>query len=158
MEGHILTSESHNLDQMLPKVMALSNRIFSHEPHSKYTSLTLWQERISHPTSFIVYLAPIDGAEADQPVAFLFVHPRIHTPPLSNGQNETLHIWLAGVLPEHRRGGYLQRMVDAVPSDSIISVCTAPELFPNMWSWLKKRNWTVERELGGGKVLLSKAL
>lgn len=156
MEGHMLTSESPNLDLLLPKIIGLSNSIFSHKPGSKYTSLSLWKERISHPSSFIVYMTPIDGTETDQPMAFLFVHPRLHTPPLSNGQAETLHIWLAGVLPSCRKGGCLQRMVDAVPSDSMVSVCTMPAIFPDMWAWLKKRGWKVERELGGGKVLLSK--
>lgn len=155
MEGHILSFETPNLDLVLPKVMALSNRIFSPEPESKYASLSLWKQRLSHRSSFIVYLAPIDGAEMDEPQAFLFVHPRVHTPPLSNGQTESLHLWLAGVLPEYRKGGCLQRMVDAVLSGSVLSVCTIPELFPEMWAWLKKRGWTVERELGDGKLLLS---
>jgi hypothetical protein len=94
---------------------------------------------------------------ADKPVAFLFAHPRTHLPPLQDGTIESMHIWLAGVLPEWRKSGCLQRMTREVVTDPELTytVCTTPSIFPDMWPWLLKRGWRQERDLGEGKVMLS---
>ncbi|PCH36450.1 hypothetical protein WOLCODRAFT_108724 [Wolfiporia cocos MD-104 SS10] len=156
-----LTCASPDLAKRLPRVLSLSNTVFNADHTSKYASLRLWETRLSAPAARIVYFAPV--LTPDHPVAFLFAHPRIHTQPLSNGVSESLHIWLAGVLPEYRRTGALARMVSALCSDGdpthtgvrFLTVCTTPAVFPDMWTWLKRRGWQHERDLGDGKVLMS---
>ena len=144
-------------DPLLPTVLALSNAIFNTDPSEDAThgSLAEWQARLARPSSFIVYLAPPTEA-APQPVAFLFMIPRITNPPLRNGVIESTHIWLAGVLPEWRRGGCLATMVAALDDIDPLTVCTYPSRFPNMWAWLNRRGWVQERELGEGKVMFSR--
>lgn len=166
---HVLTGQSSNLEATLPRIIAFSNAIFSADTSSKYASITYWRDRLSSLSSVIIYLTSSDAeseAEAVRdanspitPIAFLFAHPRTHAPPLRSGHTvETLHVWLAGVSPDYRKAGCLQRMMDAIPQDEfgVLSVCTTPERFPEMWGWLRKRSWDVERDMGGGKVLLSK--
>lgn len=151
-----LSSYSDTLDEILPKILALSTDIFESEPDSKYASLTLWKDRLSHPTSAIIYIS--HHSPDASPYAFLFAYPRSHDQPLSDGETESLHIWLAGVSPSRRREGSLQRMMDSLLSctPSLFTICTIPSRFPNMWDWLNKQGWSVERVLGSGKVLLSK--
>ncbi|KAI0079431.1 hypothetical protein K474DRAFT_1659260 [Panus rudis PR-1116 ss-1] len=149
-------------DETLLDILHLSNEIFAPDPDSKYASLSVWRERLSHPSSLIIYLTVASEhkgtTQGGPPVAFLFAHPKRHIPPLSNGETESLHVWLAGVLPSWRKGGCLRRMMDALPIDShrVCTICTIPSRFPDMWAWLVKRGWSVERELEVGKFLLSK--
>lgn len=153
---HWLLPDSPILEETLPKIMTLSNDILTPEPGSKHESVTRWREHLSHPTSAIVYLS-LDSDDAI-PYGFLFVYPRNHAQPLSSGATESLHIWMAGVSPSHRRTGALQRMTEALFSKytGVATVCTIPSRFPDMWAWLIKRGWTVERDLEDGKILLSK--
>jgi len=140
--------------ELLQRVLELSNTIFCATPDSKYASIAVWRERFSHTASVILYLSR--PQTPDRPVAFLFAYPKTHVPALSGGESETLHIWLAGVIPERRKEGCLARMISALPSLSALTVCTRPADYPDMWNWLIKRGWTVERDMGGGKVMLSK--
>ena len=175
-------------DAAVASILHLSNSIFSPKPESHYASLEEWKKRLSDPASRIIYLAlpqpdqqsPASSGddrshsqpEVDPPsaVAFLFVHPRSHPEPLKNGPSQSLHIWLAGVLEEYRRKGYLDTMVNALIDDlekrrwgseslspmPALTLCTTPSMFPLMWTWLKARTrWVLEKELGGGKILLS---
>ena len=153
-----LTSESPNLDDMLPRVVTLSNAIFLPDTTSKYASIVYWRTRLAEPASVILYLMATSLEGSDEPVAFLFAHSRTHTPPLHNGTTESLHIWLAGVLPDRRRGGLLGKLVEelSATADRRLTVCTYPSVFSDMWHWLQRREWYVERELQEGKVLLSK--
>ncbi|KAH8093237.1 hypothetical protein BXZ70DRAFT_388946 [Cristinia sonorae] len=159
---HILTAESPDLDVILPGLVSFSNGIYSADPTSKYASIDYWKQRLSHPASVIIYLTAAhtdDPEESITPIGFLFAHPRSHTPPLPvSGQTETLHIWLAAVSPKWRRAGCLEKMVNAIPSGGfgVMSVCTHPERFPNMWKWVRGRGWQVEQELEEGKICLSK--
>lgn len=159
---HVLKRDSPDLDAALLAVLSLSNEIFSPDPNTKYSSLSFWKERLSHESSLIVYLTtprPDGGTTRmdDRPIAFLFVHPRTHDPPLQDGSINTPHIWLAGVLPEWRKIGCLQRMMREVVTepDCTYTICTIPSVFPNMWPWLLKRGWKQERELGEGRIMLS---
>lgn len=163
--AHRIDANSPDLAETLPQVMALSSKVFNPwpQPNAKYTSVEHWKECLSHETSAIIYLTRYtehgsDHAEFKEPVAFLFAYPRTHTPPLEDGSSGSLHIWLAGVLPECRRGGCLQRMMEELTVDPrpLYTICTSPERFPNMWSWLSKRGWHVEREFPEGKIMLSK--
>lgn len=141
------------------RILSLSNIVFSTDPNSKYASLSEWQARLTKPSSLIVYLtAEAEGTEADTPIAFVFAHLRTHSPPLRDGTSETLHIWLAGVLPEWRRAGCLGRLVDEVMLEphGYLTVSTIPATYPDMWNWLRRRGWTVDRELSEGKFLLSR--
>lgn len=149
-----LSVESQDLDEMLPIVLQLSNVIFTPEPSSKYASLTLWKERIGYPDAVLVYVSPEENPR--EPFAFLFCHPRRHNPPLQSGASETPHIWLAGVLPNQRNQGFLDRMLCAIDHPSQMTVCTTPDLYPRMWNWLLRRGWTVERQFSSGKIMLSK--
>jgi len=161
-------------------VLQFSNSIFCPESESRYASLEEWKKRLSDPASSIIYLVPQpdnppgsfgDGqspAPPPRPVAFLFAHPRSHPEPLKDGASQSLHIWLAGVLEEYRGRRCLDAMVNALvdlerkrqgsesSSMSTLTVCTTPSMFPSMWAWLRARTrWVVERELEGGKLLLS---
>ncbi|OCH89778.1 hypothetical protein OBBRIDRAFT_648827 [Obba rivulosa] len=151
---HELTSYSENLFVMLPRIISLSNAIFSAEPGSKHASLALWQERLSYTSSVIVYLVP--ESSPNDPVAFMFAYPRSHSIPLSGGEHESLHIWLAGVLPGMRRAGCLSRMIHELDLTPLLTVCTIPQRFPDMWRWLTSRGWVVIRDLGEGKVMLER--
>ena len=141
-------------DDNLPNILALSNTIFSADRPTKHGSLLYWQNHLKHISSCIIYLAPT--STPDKPVAFVFVIPRTTTPPLKNGATESLHIWLAGVLPECRAGGCFTRLMSELGDADQLTVCTFPSRFPQMWRWLTSRGWVQERELGDGKVLLSK--
>ncbi|KAI0690877.1 hypothetical protein C8T65DRAFT_671115 [Cerioporus squamosus] len=142
-------------DKNLPNVLALSNTIFSADGSTKHGSLPYWQHHLSHPSSFVVYLAP--ASSLDKPIAFLFLIPRTNSPPLKNGANDSLHIWLAGVLPECRKGGCLTRLVQELDAANVLTVCTYPTRFPNMWRWLVGRGWVQEREFDDGKIMLSRS-
>ncbi|KZT65515.1 hypothetical protein DAEQUDRAFT_731331 [Daedalea quercina L-15889] len=142
------------LSTTLEKILRLSNSIFGTEPQSKYASFDEWKRRLSAPGSVVVYLAPQTSPAL--PVAFLFTHPRHHSPPLAHGETDSLHIWLAGVTPEKRKEGCLATMVAALGFIPVLTVCTTPDVYPDMWRWLMGRGWSVERELSGGKVMLSK--
>ena len=142
-------------DNRLPSILALSNAIFSADGSTKHGSLTYWQNHLTHPSSFIIYLAP--ASTPDKPVAFVFVIPRTTTPPLKNGASDSLHIWLAGVLPECRSGGCFTRLVDQLGNADQLTICTFPSRFPNMWRWLTSRGWVQERELDEGKILFSRS-
>jgi len=154
LELHRLEYGSPELANVLPEVLRLSNAIFGAAPHSKYASLEEWKRRLSSPGSVITYLSP--PASPTHPVAFLFAHPRHHTPPLAGGETDSLHVWLAGVLSERRKEGCLARMMAALGSSRVLTVCTTPDTYPAMWKWLTGRGWSVERELGGGKMMLSR--
>lgn len=169
---HILTAQSPDLDATLLRIIAFSNGnfafandIFVADSTTKYGSLSYWKGQLSHPSSKIIYItADAPGEDTISPVVgFIFAHPRTHTPPLPFcNASETLHIWLAGVSPQHRKAGCLRRMVDALLAREddglVVSVCTLPERFSDMWAWLNKRGWRVEREMGGGKICLSQPL
>ncbi|KIP12559.1 hypothetical protein PHLGIDRAFT_61879 [Phlebiopsis gigantea 11061_1 CR5-6] len=158
-----LQANSPNVDETLPLLIQFSNSIFSPVPGTKYTSVAVWKQRLASPVSVILYVtAPPASPHITQDaiVAFLFAHPRTHASPLRTGETDTLHIWLAGVSPEHRKAGLLQQMVDNLSTRVVgsLTVCTIPARFPNMWGWLTKRGWEVERAWGEGKVLLSKSI
>ena len=164
-------------DAAVASIIQLSNSIFCPESGTRYASLEEWKRRLSDPASSIIYLVPQpnnpsvssgDDQSPTPPVAFLFAHPRLHPEPLRDGSSQSLHIWLAGVLEECRGRSYLDTMVNALGdlerrrlgSESspmpTLTVCTAPSRFPSMWSWLRARTrWVVEKDLEGGKVLLS---
>lgn len=162
-EIHILKIDSPNLDLDLPKVISLSNTIFSADPNTRYASFDYWKERLSHDGSIIIYLTasadPAGAAEYDnQLIAFLFAHRRQHTPALSDGSSSSSHIWLAGVLQEWRRGGCLRQIVEMLMAEHapIYTICTIPSRFPDMWAWLQKRGWQYERHAAEGRIMFSK--
>lgn len=180
---HRITKASPDIEEMLPRILSLSNEIFGSSPElTKYAALAVWRDRLRLPGAFIVYLAPSPAphllvasgiapddesshpslhATASSPVAFLFAQPRTHAPPLASGVKQTVHIWLAGVLPARRRAGNLGRLVrtaEAAAAAGVLTVSTVPERYPDMWWWLTRRGWVVERQIGGGKVLLVKTL
>ncbi|KAI0782798.1 hypothetical protein C8Q75DRAFT_786177 [Abortiporus biennis] len=142
------------LENVIPSVLEFSTFLFNSPPDSKYASIALWTERLSQPNSQLIHLT---AEPTGNVVAFLFAHPKTHSVLLDDGQTHSLHIWLAGVDPVWRRGGCLQRMVDSinVTSEKTLTICTIPSRFPDMWRWLQKRGWKVERELEEGKFLLS---
>lgn len=140
-------------DPMLLQVLALSNLVLSSEPASKYGSLPSWQHRLAATTAAVLYLAP--ETALNEPVAFLFAHPRTHDVPLHAGGMESVHIWLAGVLSERRKEGCLGRMVSALVSTMPLTICTPRSRYPEMWNWLVRRDWRVERELGNGKEMFN---
>ncbi|KAH9945740.1 hypothetical protein B0H21DRAFT_822820 [Amylocystis lapponica] len=152
---HRVAVDSPDRRELLPKLLSLSNIIFSPDPDSKYASLALWQERLSYPSSVIIYLSP--PSLPTEPVAFVFAYPRTHAVPLIDGEQHSTHIWLAGVMPQRRKEGCLAQMVDAMEYTSALTVCTTPARFPDMWNWLMHRGWTVERDLDEGKVMLRKS-
>ncbi|KAI0095117.1 hypothetical protein BDY19DRAFT_66994 [Irpex rosettiformis] len=90
--------------------------------------------------------------------AFLFLRPYTHSPSLPDGTSDTLHIWLARVLPEWRKVGCHQRMMDEIVTapNSTYTVYTTSSLFPDMRAWLLKRGWKQKREFEKSKVMLSK--
>ncbi|KAI0676117.1 hypothetical protein C8Q78DRAFT_369688 [Trametes maxima] len=144
------------VDENVSNVLALSNLIFGVDGRTdvKHGSLSSWRNRLSHPSSFILYLAP--ASNPNEPVAFLFVVPRQHDPPLWSGATDGIHIWLAGVLPEWRAAGCLARMVRELDDVDTLTVCTFPSRFPAMWNWLTRRGWLQEHEFSDGKVLFSR--
>ncbi len=141
-------------DPQLEHILALSNRIFSSDATTKHGSLSYWQNHLTHPVSKILYIVP-PSAPA-QPIGFIFVIPRTTQPPLKNGATDSVHIWLAGVLPEWRKAGCLTRMIQELAGVGQLTVCTYPARFPNMWKWLNGRGWVQERDFEDGKVLLSR--
>ncbi|CCM01105.1 uncharacterized protein FIBRA_03153 [Fibroporia radiculosa] len=153
LELHRLTASSQNVAEMLPTLLALSNSVFSADLGSKYASLGEWRKRLASPAAVIIFLAP--SASPDRPVAFLFAHDRAHESPLSHGERQSLHVWLAGVLPERRAEGCLSKMMSALDTAPVLTVCTTPAEYQDMWGWLTRRGWATERELDGGKVMLS---
>ena len=160
-EVHRLVSSSKDVDATLPILLQFSNVVFSANTTSKHTTLAVWRERLSLPSSAILYITSTGQSPPTRPeevIAFLFVHPRTHSPPLSTGETETLHIWLAGVQPEQRRLGLLRKMMDDLFTrvTGRVTICTIPDRFPNMWGWLTKRGWEVERNATEGRILLSK--
>ncbi|KZT07185.1 uncharacterized protein LAESUDRAFT_758605 [Laetiporus sulphureus 93-53] len=155
LQLHELKS-TQDATEMLPRVLNLSNIIFAPEPGSKYASIAVWKERLPLPDAKILYMAP--SSDPSNPIAFVFAHPRTHPLPLKFSETESLHVWLAGVLPARRKEGCLSRMMAALEAESAVTltVCTTPDKYPDMWAWLNGRGWSVERELGRGKVMLSK--
>ena len=135
-------------------ILALSNRIFSSDTSTKHGSLAYWQNHLAHPVSKIFYL--VSASAPEQPVGLIFVIPRTTEPPLKNGGTDSVHIWLAGVLPEWRKSGCLTQMIQELRDVDQLTVCTYPSRFPNMWKWLNSRGWVQEREFEDGKVLLSR--
>ncbi len=161
LKMHRLTHESPEVTERLAQVLALSNVIFCPDPDTKYASMSFWQDRLADDSSLILYLTGdtkhelVDG----DPVAFLFAHPRTHSPPLKDGTATSLHIWLAGVLPKWRKAGCLRMMMDELSTSVAgrsLTICTMPSTFPDMWTWLLKRGWSVEKHLSAAKVLLSR--
>jgi hypothetical protein len=152
-----ITHHTPNRDAHLSRVLALSNTIFSPDPSTKYASLDIWRTRLADPSSVVLYLVPNSSTgEEEDPIAFVFAHPREHAPPLSTGETRSLHVWLAGVQPKYRRAGCLDRMLRELYSGAtVLTVCTVPETYPEMWAWLCKRGWRVEREVAAGKPLLA---
>lgn len=155
---HSLASSSPNVDAALLQILALSNAIFSAQPDSKYASLAIWRERLSHQDAQLIYLTLADATE---PIAFLFAHPRLHDPPLPvSSTTESLHVWLAGVLPEYRKHGCLALMMAklAMHAARPLTVCTTPATYPDMYRWLVRNGWLEERGLADGKLMLAKVL
>jgi GNAT superfamily N-acetyltransferase len=156
-----LTHE-HTSQTELQPILDLSNKIFSAEVSTEAThhsSLVEWQRRLSYSQSAIV-TAALDAESSQQPVGFIFAHPKQHT----LNAEPVLHIWLAGVLPECRGGGVFHRLMTLVEVHALqfgaerISVATYPNKFEKMYSILSKTGWEVTTDLGGGKVLLMKSL
>jgi hypothetical protein len=163
-------------DVAVASILQLSNSIFNPKSESHRTSFE-WKRRLSDHASSIVYLVPQLRSTASSgdcqspippPMAFLFAHPRSHPEPLKDGSSRSLHIWLAGFLEEYRGRGCLDTMVNVLidlekkrrgsesRSMPTLTVCTTPSRFPLMWTWLRARTrWVVEKELDGGKALLS---
>ena len=142
-------------DENVAKVLTLSNAIFNADGSTKHGQLAYWRKQLAHPSSFIIYLAPTSAP--DTPVAFVFVTHRVNDPPLRSGATDSVHIWLAGVLPEWRKGGCLGRMVRELDCVEELTVCTFPSRYPDMWRWLNGRGWVQERELADGKIMLSRS-
>ena len=142
-------------DPLVSDILALSNNIFSVDSTTKHGSLTYWKTHLAHPVSKIVYLR--SALSPEQPIGFIFVIPRTSEPPLLNGVTQSVHIWLAGVLPEWRKAGCLTKMVQELGTADQLTICTYPSRFPSMWKWLNSRGWVQEREFEDGKVLLSRA-
>lgn len=162
-EVQSLQANSTDVETTLPILIQFSNAIFSADPNSKHASLTVWKQHLSSPSSIILYVSsagPSPPSSPSEVVAFLFAHPRTHSPPLRTGETGTLHIWLAGVLPEQRRLGLLQKMMDDMSArvTGRVTICTIPERFPNMWAWLTKRGWEVERDAREGRIMFSKLI
>lgn len=164
LEAHVLKKGSSDLHSTLPRVISLSNIIFHPDPETKYASLAHWQSHLDDEASTIIYLTTRsttadEYADGDL-VAFLFAHPRTHLPPLHDGTVNSLHIWLAGVLPEWRKTGCLQKMMTVLMARPVpvpvYTICTIPSRFPDMWTWLGKRAWHFERENSGGRMMFSK--
>ncbi|OSD04912.1 hypothetical protein PYCCODRAFT_1352168, partial [Trametes coccinea BRFM310] len=109
--------------------------------------------RLSDPSSFILYLSPT--SEPARPVAFIFVNPREYDPPILE-HRKGLHAWIAGASLDWRNGGCLTRMVHELDDIPVLIICTFPSRFEVMWKWLLRRDWAVERDLGAGKVSLSR--
>ncbi|KAF4579701.1 N-acetyltransferase domain-containing protein [Pleurotus pulmonarius] len=195
LSTNILRSTTPGFREILPHILALSNSIFSAIPRdpgahdeqthqSHHGSLNEWLRRLSLPGAFIVYLTQCEPSsvsvyppnpyppKSEEIVAFVFVHPRTHDDvPLSSRETISGHVWIAGVRPDLRRLGCLERIMQrveaevreaALASDSDrretpVTICTVPSRFPAMWTWLLARNWNVEREMKG-KIMLSKHL
>ncbi|KAI0331699.1 hypothetical protein GY45DRAFT_601570 [Cubamyces sp. BRFM 1775] len=141
----------HPDDENIANVLALSNAVFDFNGTTKHGLISYWRDCLSHPSSFILYLAP--DAEPTRPVAFLFVIWRIYDSPLKNGDAEGQHVWLAGVSPEWRQHGCLARMMHELNYINRLTICTHPIYYPQMWKWLTGRGWIQEREFPDGKVM-----
>lgn len=142
-------------DENIERVLAMSNDIFAvTDSTDKHGSLPYWRNHLSHPSSFIIYLA--SSIQPDLPVAFIFVIPRQYDPPLTNGAVRGLHIWLAGVSPEWRTAGCLTRMIRELDDIDTLSICTFQLRFPLMFDWLTRRGWLQEQKFPDGKVLFSR--
>ncbi|KAI1791919.1 hypothetical protein LXA43DRAFT_1009855 [Ganoderma leucocontextum] len=141
-------------DPHLAGILALSNRIFSSGRATKHASLAYWQNQLTNPVSRILYLIPAFTPE--QPIGFIFLIPRTTQPRLKNGAIDSVHIWLAALLPEWRKAGCLTRMIQELDGVDQLTICTYPSRFPNMWRWLNSRGWVQEREFEDGKVLLTR--
>ncbi|KAI9067933.1 hypothetical protein FKP32DRAFT_1549029, partial [Trametes sanguinea] len=131
----------------------ISHAIFSSDESMKYGSLDHWRSRLSDPSSFILYLSPT--SEPARPVAFTFVILREYDPPIRE-HTTGLQIWIAGASPDWRNSGCLTRMVHELDDTPMLTICIFPSRFEAMWNWLLRRGWEVERDLGGGKVMLSR--
>lgn len=179
-----LTSASNDVEETLQRIFTLSNEVFGSTPgSSKYSNLEVWKKRLALPGAFILYLAPSSAAQEAlsiasllrtdglspvaastprTPVAFLFLHPQTHPYTLSMDVTDTLHLWLAGVASQQRRKGHLGRLIreaeDIAGTGAVLTTCTIPERFSDMWWWLTRRDWIVERQLEHSKVLLAKTL
>lgn len=154
-----LRASDEDFERTLPNILSTSNAIFP--PDGMHESLALWRERLTPPSSVVLYIAHPDATpESPHAVAFICAYPRTHSPSLRTGETETMHIWLAGVLPDWRRKGFLEQLIDKLAESTVgrVTVCTSPTRFPNMWSFLTKRGWEVEREFPDGKIMLSKIL
>ena len=185
-------SHSEAEDVAVASILRLSNSIFNPKPEVSYrASLEEWKRRLSDPASNIIYLvprsdpdrfpassedsrddkSPLEEVPGPLPVGFIFAYPRSHPEPLKNGSSRSLHIWLAGVLEEHRGRGCLGTMVNALidlekrrpargsgesSTPMPMTICTNPSMFPSMWNWLRARTrWVIEKEFDGGKVMFS---
>lgn len=164
---HRLTHNSPDIDTILPSLFALSLEIFPPDPtRSPRTSedVQTWWSRLEHPSSSIIYISPT--AYPTKPIALIGVYPRQHEPALRlpgsdhTEVQESMHVWLAGVREDMRARGCLGLMMREFEDEGapVLTVCTFPSTFPNMWAWLRKRGWTVEREFEDvpGKVQLIK--
>ncbi|KAI0351341.1 hypothetical protein OH77DRAFT_948222 [Trametes cingulata] len=141
-------------DEHVESVLALFNAIFPPDPSAKRGSLQTWRTKLSHPSSFILYLAP--RTQPTKPVAFIFVTSRVYDSPLKSGAPEGLHIWLAGTSPECRAAGCLTRMVHELKNIETLTICTHPTRFPHMWNYLTRRGWIQEQVFPEGKVMFSR--
>jgi hypothetical protein len=162
-----LTGRSPELETVLPELISLSKTIFPSDPLAPARTSEregIWRERLEDPTSSIIYLTL--ASDTSKPVALLCVYPRSHVPPLNipytnsstQGKGaivgESMHIWLAGVREDVRKHGCLATMMHELDNLEVVTICTFPEKFGNMWRWLTKRGWQVERDFGNGKIQL----
>ncbi|ETN42856.1 uncharacterized protein HMPREF1541_02014 [Cyphellophora europaea CBS 101466] len=150
----------------LQPVLDLNNQIFQVDTAASGThhgSLTEWQKRLGEPLSIIVCAGLNGQTQGDteiSPVGFIFAHPKQH----GGDSQPALHIWLAGVLPASRGSGTFHGLMTRVERHArekdvkTLSVATFPAKFSRMYSILRGTGWSGEKDLGGGKVLLTKAL
>lgn len=149
----------------LQPVLDLNNTIFGADAQSStshHSSLMEWQRRLDDPVSIIAYstLSKPEMPDTDTPVGFIFAHPKLH----AANTTPALHIWLAGVLPASRGTGMFHGLMEKVEEQAhqhgvkTLSVATFPAKFEKMYSILTKTGWSGEKDLGGGKVLLTKEL
>jgi hypothetical protein len=154
--------------QIIPELAALSGRIFNTPPNDRHSSTEEWLKRLSsHPQATIIYVLESIEIPHPNPVALLFAFP----------SGERMHVWIAGVRADHRKEGLLSQMMTLLEKQckehlennnlrdlstgeaiTLFSICTYPDKFTDMWDWLRKRGWTVEKDEGQGKIRLIKSL
>jgi GNAT superfamily N-acetyltransferase len=184
--------EYHSLDSTSPEsqvsaILSLSDTIFSEiapASDNKYSSFSLWKERLSLPNSIIFFATvPSTTLNADvDSVGFVFAYPRsvsdystlikdrLNLSESDGPDGKLLHIWLCGVSPDYRSKGVFNKLMSLTEKFArehgfkLLTVATVPKTFERMFTVLKGSGWIeVERtEVGEGeaayeKVYLSKS-